>query len=288
MYKGKHLKKKRKLPLWYTLLCGFLLLVFAGSGCRIAFYYLDAHRQQSHYQELAAMVEAAGANATRPPISVAPVRPEDSGSPDSTEIPDSAPTEPAEKSMLPEYAALYELNQDFVGWIKIEGTRINYPVMQTPENANYYLYRDFYRQNASQGSIYVREVCDVNAPSDNVVLFGHHMNDGSMFQNLANYKRQEYWEQHRYIYFDTLTEYHTYEIFAVFTTTATVGKGFDYIQMADAADAAEFDAHVQTCISLSFYDTGIIPQYGDKLLTLSTCAYNQVNGRLVVVAVRVN
>ena len=101
-----------------------------------------------------------------------------------------------------------------------------------------------------------------------------------------NYSR-EFWEEHRFIQFDTLTEHHTYEIFSVFTTTATKGMGFTYHDFINAADEAEFDAFIGKCLSLSLYDTGLTPTYGDKIICLSTCTYNQENGRLVVAAVRI-
>ena len=113
------------------------------------------------------------------------------------------------------------------------------------------------------------------------------MKDGSMFGLLRNYRSKSYWEKHRYIYFDTLTERHTYEIFAVFTTVATKGKGFAYHQFVDADDQEEYDEYIRDCQNVDLYDTGITPQYGDKLITLSTCEYSQKNGRLVVVARRI-
>ena len=178
------------------------------------------------------------------------------------------------------------MNSHMVGWIKIDGTDISYPVMQTPKEKDYYLYRNFDRQHSSHGSIYVREECDVWRPSDNVVIYGHRMKDGSMFENLIKFERESFWEEYPEIRFDTIYEEHTYKVFAVFKTTATVDKGFKYHNFLEAANEKDFDDFVQTCKSLSLYETGITPQYGDKLITLSTCEYSQVNGRLVVVAVR--
>ena len=107
-----------------------------------------------------------------------------------------------------------------------------------------------------------------------------------MFARLDNYLKKDFYEKYPSIRFDTLYERHTYTIFAVFTTTASVGRGFAYHLFEDAADEADFQDFVSTCKSLSLYETGITPVYGDKLITLSTCEYSQDNGRLVVVAVR--
>ena len=112
------------------------------------------------------------------------------------------------------------------------------------------------------------------------------MKDGSMFSGLDHYQKKDFWEEYPTIRFDTLYARQTYTVFAIFKTTASVGEGFNYHLFEDAEDEAEFDEFVSTCKKLAFYDTGITPEYGDKLITLSTCEYTQENGRLVVVAVR--
>jgi sortase B len=218
----------------------------------------------------------------------------------SMELPDEevTPTEPAlatvtdpdtgeTVSLLPEFAQLYTMNNHIVGWISIADTDINYPVMQVPDSRDYYLYKGFDRAYSRHGCIYVREECDVFAPSDNITIYGHRMGDGTMFNDLHDYADPDFYEDHRYILFNTLTERHTYEIFAVFKTTATIGEGFQYHHFVDADSAESFNSFVNTCKRKSFYDTGITPQFGDKMITLSTCEYSQENGRLVVVAVRV-
>ena len=176
-----------------------------------------------------------------------------------------------------------------VGWITVPGTKIDYPVMQTPNNKDYYLKRDFYHNWSDWGAIYAREACDVNKPSDNVVLYGHHMADGSMFAQLeTRYKRKSFWEEHQYLTFDTLYEKHTYQIIACFRTSANVGQGFPYHQFNEAANEEEFNAFIAEVKRLALYDTGLTAEYGDKLLTLSTCEYTLPNGRFVVVAKRIS
>ena len=186
------------------------------------------------------------------------------------------------------YQEIYNQNSDTVGWLQIDGTKIDYPVMQTPDEPNFYLYKDFDKNNSTRGSIYAWEAADVNEPSDNITMFGHCMADGSMFAALSAYTSKTAWENNSLIYFNTLYEYHTYKIFAVFKTSANIGEGFSYHQFVDAANEEEFDEFVATCKDLAFYDTGITPQYGDKLICLSTCEYTLDNGRLVVCAVRIS
>lgn len=271
----------------YIAVIVILVAVFAFSAFYVGSYFYEANQQQSEYDDLAAIVESIQGGSNRE-NTVVPTNPATPGETDDT--PEGSETEaPKELVILPEYLALYEMNPDIVGWLKIEGTKINYPVMQSPEEeANFYLDHNFNRAKSSRGCIYIREVCDVFAPSDNLTLYGHNMIDGSMFAGLREYQRQAYWKNHDTIIFDTLSEYHTYRIFAVFKTTASVGKGFAYHRFVDAADEAEFNDFVATCKELSFYDTGITPVYGDKLICLSTCEYSQSNGRFVVVAVRVS
>ena len=171
-----------------------------------------------------------------------------------------------------------------VGWIELEGTKLNYPVMQTPDRENYYLKRDFYGNYSSRGCIYVDENCDVFTPSDNVTIYGHNMYDGSMFTALLRYHSKTFLENNPYIIFNTLLERRTYEVIAVFTTTASVGEGFRYHTFIDADSEEEFNDFVRTCKRLSLHDIEATAEYGDKLITLSTCEYTQTNGRFVVVA----
>lgn len=267
-----------KRPVYIALLVVFVMIFLVSATC-IMLYVLDSIQQRDMYNDLASLVGTNdGADSPTEPIQIQlPVF--DSSTGEDVETTDT---------VLEEYAALYLKNSDMVGWIKIEDTNINYPVMQTPDRKDYYLKRDFNGEDNKHGCIYVRESCDVFTPSDNITIYGHCMYDGSMFNNLHKYKTKSFWEEHRYITFDTLTEHHTYEIFAVFKTTATLGKGFAYHRFENAANEEEFMNFVNKCVSLSFYKTGVEVAYGDKLICLSTCEYTQTNGRLVVVAKRIS
>ena len=123
-----------------------------------------------------------------------------------------------DKNFLPDYQELYMQNNDMVGWIKVEDTKINYPVMQSKDNPNFYLRHGFDKGYTVYGCPYVQENCDVDAPSDNLVIYGHHMNDNSMFAGLMKYADKSFWEKHKTIQFDTLTEKGKYEVVAAFKT----------------------------------------------------------------------
>lgn len=188
-------------------------------------------------------------------------------------------------SAYEKYAAIYEQNHDFAGWISIEGTNINYPVMQTVDRPNYYLNRDFDRNYSKYGVPYVQEDCNL-ATSDNLVIYGHHMKNGSMFADLCRYEDENFYQTHPIIRFDTLTDFGEYEIIAVFKTVAYSTEGFKYYNFVNAENEEAFDAYVAECKDLSLYEIDVTAEYGDKLITLSTCEYSRTNGRMVIVAKR--
>ena len=256
----------------------FFSVVFVVSGYMVIDYTLRSRHQANTFRDLADMVDKATPTQPQKPVTTTP-------SPEDEPVETEPPTEPGP---LPEYIEVSKLNPDMVGWIRIEDTKVNYPVMHKPDEKDAYLHRDFYGEYSYHGCLYAQEECSIDPASDNITIYGHNMNDGSMFAALTKYSNKSFWETHRYITFDTLMEHHTYEVFAVFTTTASKGQGFTYHQFINAKDQAEFDDFISDCKIRNFYDTGITPEYGDKLITLSTCEYSQKNGRFVVVAKRIS
>lgn len=234
--------------------------VFVFSAAAIARYAANSYAQKRSYQHLVELAEQSAENETAQPV------------------------QPQEPTMLARYEALYRENDDLVGWIKIDGTNINYPVVQSKDAPNFYLKHDFEKNYTDYGCPYAQQNCDVQAPSDNVVLYGHNMKDGTMFCDLTNYKSESFWAQHRTIQFDTLTQKNEYTVIAAFKGEAD--ELFAYNAFVDAATPEEFDAYVAAVKELALYDTGISAAYGDKLITLSTCEYSFENGRMVVVAKR--
>lgn len=182
-----------------------------------------------------------------------------------------------------DYSSIFAQNNDMVAWIKIDNTNINYPVMQTKENPDYYLRRNFYKEYSYYGTPYIEESCDINT-SDNIVIYGHHIKNNKMFGELENYKNKNYYEEHKIIDFITKEDNSKYEIIAVLKTVVYSDKGFKYYEYINIQDEKEFNTFINKCKELSFYDTGVSSNYGDKLITLSTCEYSNQNGRLVIVA----
>ena len=274
-------KKAAKILYWSTI--AFLILIIVGCAVLIGAKLIGDVVNKNEYNELQELKP----DTTRPSMNLEATKPTVTEPTES--LPEQTdPTDPTvppniDDTVLFEYQPLYEINRDMVGWIEIEGTAINYPVVQTPDDPNFYLRRNFYKENATCGTIYVREACDVNLPSDNVTVYGHNMRNGTMFADLHKYKKKSFWEDHRYVNFDTLHEYRTYEIFAIFLTTADLTKGFTYHIYDTFATEKSFNEFVTTCKNISLYDTGITPTFGEKLLTLSTCDKSISDGRLVVV-----
>ena len=247
--------KARKALFWVLL--GMLAAVFIFSAFMIFRHFYDARRSAGQFEQLTDLTEQ-----TQP------------------ETPQATEPSPKEK-----YASVLAQNEDFVGWIKIPDTRIDYPVVQTPHSPNYYLRRGFDKKYSYYGVPYAAEHCDVYT-SDNVVIYGHNMNNGSMFSDLEKYRSQSFYEGHRYITFDTLEEFGTYEIIAVFQTAAGAKNEFKYF-IFDDGNAEEFNAYVKECKARSLYSIDASAQDGDRLITLSTCEYTRENGRLVVVAKKI-
>lgn len=252
-------------------ICIILILAFAvlfGTSVYFIFdYYRQAEQQAELYESLASIVESAAD--TKEPVK---------------QIPYSE-----EKTLLPELAELYQKNDDLIGWLNIVDTNINYPVMQSVKSPDFYLNHSFDREYSDYGCPYVQENCNVHKPSDNVIIYGHHMKNGSMFADLKKFKNQDFWNEHKTLTFNTLTDKYEYEIVAVFKTFvySDSADSFKYYQFVNAETPEKFSAYIDKCKELSLYDTGVSAEYGDKLITLSTCEYSHTNGRLVVVAKRI-
>lgn len=277
-FKNLNFHKLRKFI--YPSLIAVFVIIFLVSGGILADYYVESQEQQQQYEELAGIVEQVQQEMLEPPVAedgtVVPVAPY-------VEVID--PNTGEKTTVLREYAKIFSMNSDVAGWIKIPGTRVNYPVMHTPGRTDFYLKRDFNKVSSRHGSIYACEDADLTEPSDNVTIYGHRMADGTMFADLHNYRDKAFFDQYPLIQFDTLTEHHTYQICYIFVMSASAESTFAYHTFVDGTEL-EFNYFVAKCKELALYDTGAELVYGDKLITLSTCDHDIDNGRLVVVARR--
>ena len=184
------------------------------------------------------------------------------------------------------FSSLYQQNNDFVGWISIPDTKIDYPVVQSKSNPDYYLNHNFNKEYSRFGVPFVQENCSIET-SDNIIIYGHNMRNKTMFNELVKYEDIGFYAEHNIIYFDTENEERDYVIIAVFKTVANSGNGFAFNDFVEFNDEEEFDIFIDKCKYLALYETGISAKYGDKLLTLCTCEYSREDGRLIVLAKKV-
>lgn len=172
-------------------------------------------------------------------------------------------------------------NPDCIGWLRISGTKIDYPVMQKKDNPNYYLRRDFNKQYSYLGTPFMDSRCDVNYDK-NLIIYGHNMRDGKMFADLLKYKDSGYCREHNTINFITPIGVQNYEVIAV----SKVKNDDEWYGYTCQTDKEAFDNLISHIKDKSLYFTQNEIQYGDYFLTLSTCEYSQTNGRLIVIAKR--
>lgn len=190
--------------------------------------------------------------------------------------------------ILDEYKTLYLLNKKLIGWVKIDDTYIDYPVLQTSNN-EYYLDHNFDQEQDKNGSIFLDKNCTILPRNTNLIIYGHHMRSGRMFGQLTRYSSEDFYEEHKLIQFDTIYEKGTYEIMYVFRSKIYEESviTFKYYQFFDAASEIEFNSYMREMAEMSLYDTGVTAEFGDELLTLSTCDYYTDYGRFVVVAKKI-
>lgn len=187
---------------------------------------------------------------------------------------------------LAKYNELHKENSDLFGWIKIDDSVIDYPVMFTPNDPEFYLHKSFYKKYTYSGCIFV----DANCQDDcnNYLLHGHHMKNGTMFAGLMKYKDKEYWKSHPVIKFDTLDEANEYLIIAAFESKVYKANDevFKYYNYTHIDSEDKFNEYIEGINKLKLYDTEVEVSYGDEFITLSTCAYHTENGRFVVIGVK--
>lgn len=230
---------------------------------------------------------------TPPPLTPIPVGDESNEGSEATEPPASAEPVQATPTPVPTpapvpnpYEDAYLANKDMAGWLKIDGTNIDYPVMWTPGDEEYYLRRAFDGSKDSNGCLILDTDSSLDPLTTNLIIHGHNMKSGVMFGHLTDYEDKSFYEEHKYITLHTEKCVRNYEVIAVFRSqvykkTDTVFKFYKFFQ---ANTQAEFDDFYNNIMALSIYDTGVTAEFGDHFITLSTCAYHVTNGRFVVVA----
>lgn len=194
----------------------------------------------------------------------------------------TAPTEPPE--ILPQFQELVEQNSDLAGWLTIDGTPIDYPVMYSPNDPERYLHKNFDRAYSFAGLPFIDASCQVD--QGNRIIYAHNMLDGSMFRSLLKYEQKNFWEAHPTIQFSTLYQQEEYEVVAAFYDHIykKTDTNFKFYQFYDTTDEDHFNEALAHFAGNQLYETGVEAKLGDHLLTLVTCSYHTDNGRFVVIA----
>lgn len=274
---GKYLPRGRKgrknSPVSRLLLVVTLVsaLIFAGT-------VFIALRNRVALNRMAAEVETTQAATSAPAETTVPTQ----ATIPPTTAATAPPTEPRE--ILPRLQEQYEKNPDLAGWLTVPGTRIDYPVMYSPDEPERYLHANFEVSYSFAGLPFIDAACDPE--SGNRIIYAHNMLDGSMFRTLLKYQQKDFWQRNPVISFSTLYEEQEYEVVAAFYDKVykKTDTNFKFYQFYDTSDQSRFDEAMAYYREHALYDTGVTAQCGDLFLTLVTCAYQTENGRFVVVA----
>ncbi|MBR1507367.1 MAG: class B sortase [Eubacterium sp.] len=281
--------KKNKKGIILDILLVVFILIFVGTGGYLIYYYHTINKSEKGFSEVAGLIneDVSDSGDTFYARDGETIETKESTGEEYT---GEKYVKVGDKLILARYKDIYEKNNDFAGWISIPDTPIDYPVMHTPKDPEFYLRRDFDKNYSIAGTIFIDERDDLEKPSDNIIIYGHHMKSGTMFGSLQKYEDEKYYRSHKLIYFDTLYERGTYEVIAAFRTQIYSDDyaGFVCYNFIDADNAEDFDDFVTSCKALTGFETGVSASYGDKLISLSTCSYHVDDGRFVVIAKKID
>lgn len=274
-------KKGEKRVVMLRVLMGVCMVIFVVSGFMLVRDFIQTSQQQETFDQLSErFVEE-----TAVPDAV--IREPEAGE---EELPPEQRWklwwEEAAKERFATYQSMKEENKDMIGWIRIEGTNIDYPVMQSPDQVDYYLHRDFYKKKSSYGTPYLSEICRYEDPKTSLLISGHHMKNGSMFAALQNYTEEAFFLEHPYVQFDTMDEAGSYQIAAVIKLSAS-GDQTIWQNLLFPQQEGDFDGAWERIKGQWFYDTGVELSGEDELLALVTCEYTLRNGRILLIAKRI-
>ncbi|MBQ7832474.1 MAG: class B sortase [Lachnospiraceae bacterium] len=255
----------RKKKLILKCLTVFFVLLFCVSGFIMAKEYIERQMDADNFDELShlAHMNTSGAAETHNAVIV-----------EGTDLTVQEPKE-HERNLV----FLQQENDECVGWLYIEDTRVNYPVMHTPDNPEKYLRLNFYGEYSVSGVPFMDGACRIT--DMHIIIYGHNMRNDTMFGDVSEYAKRDFRDEHPFIEFETANGVSQYEVFAVAVVDAT--DDWYFTNPADTEESyAEKIAYIN---AIKLYETGITPEYGEKLLTLSTCYGNEEDARLIVVAV---
>lgn len=208
-----------------------------------------------------------------------------------TDGPSDISTDSDTSDNMSDFDKLLEINKETIGWLKIPGTNIDTVVLQHPDDSDgsyYYLDHDFYNNYSKAGSLFLdrRNTISGKDSSDNMIIYGHNMSDGTMFSQLLKYKDISFLQKNPIINFNTICGNFDYKIIGCFVTNVRSDQGevFSYNNMLNFSNEQKYKDFIDEVNARTYFSTGIETEYGDKFLTLSTCTYEFEDARFVVIA----
>lgn len=254
--------KKKNLIIVFTVADVILLIIFIVGITYITQYYKLSNNNKQIYNDIATNIT------------------------DNEVISDGVPEN------VQKVITLKQENKDVVGWIQIDNTIINYPIMQsTDKDKDYYLTHNYKNEYSKYGSIYLYKDSNITDVNSNVIIYGHNMKDEQMFNTLLKYENQDFYNEHKTIKIATEQEESVYEVVSVFKSRVFYQDEkdvFRYYNYTNFESPETYNTYINNCKKIQLYDTGVSAEYGEQLITLITCEYSQENGRMVVVAKKIN
>ena len=249
-----------------------LLAVLLVCGAMVGREIFSRQKEKEDFEQLVQMVTIRSTPAPTP-----------TGAPSASAAPEETPTPQPEVAEKParDLSQLFAMNDDFVGWLCIPGTDINYPVMHTTDDPERYLRRNFDGEYSESGVPFLDFRCSLD--SDNLIIYGHNMMNGTMFAELRGYVNEVFCNEHPIIEFQTETACNQYKVFAV----VQVKSNDEWYRFITAEKEEDFNKGVEKITGMALFTNGDIPAYGRQLLTLSTCYDSAHNGRLLIISAKI-
>lgn len=264
------------------ILTAIAVICLVAAGVLLVRSFRDTKASEDALEAMRASAEAV-LNKTKEEVA----KPEEESEQASLEETDTEGTEEPEEIRVPNpYQDSFLANEDMAAWIVIPDTNIDYPVMWTPRDETYYLYRDFEGKDNQNGCLLLDTDSCLDPLTTNLIIHGHNMRSGAMFGKLTDYEDEDFYKEHKQIILYTEECQRNYEIIAVFRSQVykKTDEVFKFYKFFQADTQEEFDDFYHNIMEMSVYDTGVTAEFGDHFITLSTCVYHVEQGRFVVVA----
>ena len=270
-------KKNESGKLVLLLIASVSIVVLIYCVVRLTLYTLSTGKSRNEIKDLKSKTESEQA--------VTPYLISDSGS-----IKTNDDEGVKELSVLSKYKPLYKDNSDFSGWVTIDGTKIDYPIMQTIDDEEFYLHKNFNKEKSDEGLPFIDARCDITLPSSNLIVYGHNMKNGDIFADLLKFSDKDYLDKHPFVKFDTIYETGIYKIISVFRVDVS-GEDpneFKFYEFVNDSESYPLSRYLSEIKSHSLFEIPFEEENVLSLITLVTCEYTKKDGRMVMIAAKMS